>query len=81
MSDLSYIKSSSAAVLATSSDWLGPCGSVQVSTLSSRIDPHGPNWSEEARSTAAADDLIELKLAQIHMALTNPKRTDPCGPN
>ena len=49
---------------------------MQVSTLSSHhqlqtcTDPRGPNQSEEAASTAADDDLIELKLAQTHVALT-----------
>ena len=53
-------KSSSAAELAASSNRLGPHGSVQVLTI---ISHH------QLSSTAADDDLLELKLAQTHVAL------------
>ena len=51
------IKSSSAAVLAASSDRLGSHGSLQACT-----DPCGPNRSDEAASTAADDDLKRFSI-------------------
>ena len=77
-------KSLSAAVLAASSDWLGPLGYVQVSwddaastaadddfyTVETSTDRCGHNWSNEAARTAADDDLYGVGT-----------HTDPCSPN
>ena len=63
------IKSSSAAVLAASSDRLADDDLIRVETCTV---PCGPNRSDEAASTAADDDLISVKnisdlvLKEIH---------------
>ena len=62
-----FYKSSSASVLAASLDWLGPHGSVQVSTLS------------KSSSSTAADDVmswLELKLAQTYVEATSTAADD-----
>ena len=60
---VSIIKSSSAAVRAASSDQLGPHGSVQVLILikSSLVAVLAAlsDWSDEAASTAADDELFQ----------------------
>ena len=70
------IWSSSAAVLAASSDRLRPYGSVQVSTLIQ-------SPSDEAASTAADDDQIWVYLIPIKLSRDieeNPgPRSKPCG--
>ena len=59
------VKSSSAAVLAASTDRLGPHRSVQVSTLIN---------SSHHQLQYLMMTCLELKLAQSHVALISPKR-------
>ena len=48
--------------------------SLSLDRAETYTDPCDPSRSGETASTAADDDLIELKLARTHVALTGPTR-------